>query len=81
MIAPDYDPRGTCREGYQGILCTDCEPGYSISGAFTCGVCPDYVQNGLRISALVIAATIVIVLMIRSTLNGALEKRNVTSIF
>ncbi len=81
MIPPDFDPRGTCSAGYQGILCSDCQAGYSITGSFECSKCPEYIQNIMRLTALILAAVIVVVFMIRSTLNGALEKKNVTSIF
>jgi hypothetical protein len=29
IIPPDYDPQGTCAEYYNGVLCGDCESGYS----------------------------------------------------
>lgn len=36
MIAPDYNPIGSCLTGYQGILCTDCAIGYSRKGDYEC---------------------------------------------
>jgi hypothetical protein len=36
ILAPNYDPKGECREGYNGILCADCEPEYSRSSSFDC---------------------------------------------
>ena len=81
MVAPDYNPDGSCATGYQGILCASCQPGYSITGSFTCSLCPNETANVIRLSGILIAAIIIVVFMIRSTLNGALEVRNVTSIY
>jgi|LauGreDrversion4_2_1035121.scaffolds.fasta_scaffold533483_1 hypothetical protein len=36
MIEPNMVPTGECEIGYQGILCSDCAPNYSRSGAFVC---------------------------------------------
>eukprot|EP00347_Sterkiella_histriomuscorum_P008156 403346168 len=81
MIPPENNPQGSCRESYFGILCSDCETGYSRTGNFECSPCPDKTQNVLRIIAIIIAMIAVIVFLIRSTLNGAAETKNVTSVF
>lgn len=39
MVAPNYDPKGSCDEGYQGILCADCKPGYDRFRDFQCQSC------------------------------------------
>lgn len=81
MIAPYNDPQGTCLIGYQGILCADCEPGYSTSSAYKCNKCPEFTTNVFRISAIFVAAIVVLSIMIRSTLKGAGNVKNVTSVF
>ena len=81
MIAPKMEATGSCDEGYGGILCTNCAIGYSRSGDFNCEMCPAKAANALRLIGIMILAIGVVVLMIRSTLKGAHQKRNVTSIF
>jgi len=36
MNPPNLNPIGDCDTGYQGILCSDCQPNYSRSGEFKC---------------------------------------------
>ena len=31
MIPPENNPKGSCAEGYRGVLCTDCKTGYTRS--------------------------------------------------
>jgi len=81
MIAPDYNPMGSCEIGYEGILCTECKPGYSRSGDFKCGKCPEKVSNIIRLVFIFIIAIGIMVFVIRSTLAGARQRNNVTSIF
>ncbi|CDW88760.1 UNKNOWN [Stylonychia lemnae] len=81
MVPPQNDPQGQCYTGYAGILCTDCNPGYSLTGSFQCAKCPEYAQNVLRILAILIVGVVVIAFMIRSTLQGAADVKNITSVF
>ncbi|CDW85402.1 UNKNOWN [Stylonychia lemnae] len=81
LVSPQNDPKGSCYTGYDGILCTDCDPGYSVTGSFQCGKCPEYAQNVFRIVAILIVGVVVIVFMIRSTLQGAADVKNITSVF
>lgn len=82
MIAPDYNPQGTCAPGYNGILCANCDKGYSISTSkFECNVCPDYTTNAFRITAIFFACIVIVVFLIRSTLRGAADSKNVISVF
>ncbi|CDW88401.1 UNKNOWN [Stylonychia lemnae] len=81
MIAPEYNPQGSCITGYAGALCTDCQAGYSRSSAFECGKCPEYTQNFFRIIFIGIGMAIVVVFMIRSTLKGAGDLKSITSVF
>jgi hypothetical protein len=77
----DYSATGECAEGYQGVLCADCQVGYSRTGTYVCSVCPDPIWNVIRIIAIMGFTVGLIVFMIRSTLAGAVEKKNVTSIY
>lgn len=81
MIAPDYNPMGDCYTGYQGILCTDCKIGYSRTNDYECSACPEKATNVVRITGILILAIILVVFMIRSTLAGAKDQNNVTSIY
>ncbi|CDW82348.1 UNKNOWN [Stylonychia lemnae] len=81
MVPPQNDPQGQCYTGYAGILCADCNPGYSVTGAFQCGKCPEYAQNIFRIVAIILVGIVVIILLIRSTLQGAADVKNITSVF
>ncbi|CDW74640.1 UNKNOWN [Stylonychia lemnae] len=81
MIPPQNNPQGSCLSGYNGILCADCIVGYSRTGTFECGKCPEYGQNLFRIIAIILVAIIVIIFLIRSTLNGAADVKNTTSVF
>lgn len=82
MIAPDYNPQGTCANGYHGILCANCKRGYSISTTkFECNLCPEYSVNIVRIIGILAVAIIAIVFMIRATLKGAADVKNKTSVF
>jgi hypothetical protein len=81
MIPPNFNKIGECRDGYTGILCADCFPNYSRSGSFECQKCPEKTSNILKIIAILLIFTGVLIFMIRSTLNGASERRNITSVF
>jgi len=81
MIPPTYDPKGSCAAGYEGILCSTCSVGYSRNGEFKCDLCPDPTVNIVRLVFIFIIVAGVIIFMIRSTLAGAHQKNNVTSIF
>jgi len=82
-ISPDngYSATGECAAGYQGVLCADCKVGYSRTGTYVCSPCPNPVWNVIRIVMIILFAASLIVFMIRSTLAGAVEKKNVTSIY
>jgi hypothetical protein len=40
MIPPMNDPKGSCADGYQGIMCADCKEGYTRSREYQCSKCP-----------------------------------------
>ena len=81
MQPPDYNPQGDCAEPYQGILCASCEPGFTISADYKCSRCPPLGTNTIRLIGIFITVIILVVMLIRSTLQGAAEKKNVTSIY
>jgi hypothetical protein len=81
MIAPDYNPNGSYATGYYGILCSSCIPDYSNTSTFFCSLCSNETANILRLSGILVAAVILVVFVIMSALKGALEVRNVTSIY
>ncbi|CDW91326.1 UNKNOWN [Stylonychia lemnae] len=81
MIPPLNNPLGECLLGYQGILCADCQRGYSRDGDYKCSLCPNRGLNILRLIALFIGAVTLVVFMIRQTLKGAKDMNNVTSIY
>ena len=71
MVAPDNNPRGSCSTGYQGILCSDCAAGFSRVNKYDCAQCPDKVNNLLRMIGILIGVIFLLVLMVKSTLDGA----------
>eukprot|EP00347_Sterkiella_histriomuscorum_P011011 403374086 len=81
MVEPNNNPIGDCAQGYQGVICNDCMVGYSRTGENKCGQCPDFTINIVRLIFIIIAIILLIIFLIRSTLQGALNKRNITNIF
>jgi len=81
IMAPEYNPKGECAEAYEGVLCSMCEVGYSKTGNFECGLCPEKTTNIVRLGLIGVAAVIAVVYLVRSTLNGAKDEKNVTSIY
>ena len=63
------------------MLCADCREGYSRNADYECNKCPKPIPNIIRLSVIFVLAILVIVFLIRSTLNGAKDKKNVTSIY
>lgn len=68
------DPLGQCDTGYKGILCNDCDSGYSRSG-LDCNLCPSFVWNIVIFCALIIGLLLVIMFIVRSTLGGIETKK------
>ena len=81
MNAPENNLTGRCKEGFQGVLCTDCEVEYSRTGIFDCDRCPNPVWNVVRIIVLLIILLVAVAIIIRSTLLGAFERKNYLSVF
>ena len=81
FVEPDWEPTGKCATGYQGILCGDCEVGFSRTKDFQCSRCPDQTMNIIRISLIMVVVLICLIIIIKSTLDGALIKKNLQSIY
>ena len=75
------DNLGTCEEGYQGVLCSDCRHGYARSGEDQWLKCANPFVNFIRLLLLTSAILIWNIIMIKSTLSGALERKDVQSIY
>lgn len=56
-------------------------PGYSLTGLAKCGKCPELVSNIVKLVGVVIAVGTLFVLMVRSTIAGASQAKNNTSIY
>mmetsp|Transcript_20833 Transcript_20833/g.19878 ORF Transcript_20833/g.19878 Transcript_20833/m.19878 type:complete len:352 (-) Transcript_20833:1622-2677(-) len=78
---PSYNPKGDCLYPYKGVLCTICEPGYSSTGTFECSACPEHGKNAVRLFFIGVAAILAVVYLVRSTMKGAKDERNITSVF
>lgn len=60
---------GACETGYQGVLCVDCQIGYSRTGSsYECSACPDNGVNAVRLIGLFFIIIIALSLLIRSNL-------------
>ena len=76
----ETDPIGQCDTGYTGILCADCQQGFSRAGQ-TCSECPDFAINILLFCALLFALILGIAFMVRSTLGGVETKKPLHQVF
>lgn len=79
---PENNSLGACADGYQGILCADCKIGYSRTGSsYKCSICPTVASNVIRMIGLFFIMIIGIIFLIRSNMQGALQKKNYLSVF
>lgn len=74
MQPPNNNPVGDCREGFYGVLCSACMPGFSRSGIFNCLHCPNQYANLLRILGILFVLAAVVIFMVKSTLDSATRK-------
>eukprot|EP00347_Sterkiella_histriomuscorum_P016375 403353429 len=81
MLSPNFNPKGDCYEGYQGILCADCQNDFSRAGEFQCQKCPANELNVVRLFFTLLGVLLLLILMIRSTLMSAHDKTNIANIF
>lgn len=61
---------GTCAPGYQGVLCSECSPGYisSSTGILECARCPPYEETVTRIIIAVLIGILIAIVVIASVL-------------
>jgi hypothetical protein len=72
---------GLCaiEEGYYGVLCSACLPGFKRSGVFECDRCQNIEPYLIAIAFLLIIVGICI--LIKSTIDGAAKANNTHSVF
>lgn len=79
---PTNDPKGDCAEGYEGILCSDCEFGYSRQGSnFLCARCPPVKSNIIRLIGLFVVLILALIILIRSNLRSASKEKSNFTVF
>lgn len=67
--APPYpDPKGNCSVGNRGILCAECEPGFSLTGLAKCGKCPELISNVVKMVGIMFLVIFLFTFMVRSTI-------------
>ena len=74
-VSPTNNNLGECFTGYQGILWGDWQVGFSKTSNYQWDKCPDPTWNVIRLLMMFIAVVIGIVIIIRSTLAGALQRK------
>ena len=75
------DNTGNCSEGYSGKLCADCQVEYSRAGKHQCSKCPNPFVNVIRLIFITIGYLVWLVIMVKSTLSGALNKKDIQSVY
>jgi predicted outer membrane repeat protein len=80
-VYPDYNNLGEWFTGYDGVLCSEWEIGYSRTGTYEWSKWPDPVWNIIQIILILMAVILGIAIMVRSTLAGALQRKNIQSVY
>ena len=80
-VSPSNNKLGEWFTGYQGVLWADWQPGFSRISDYKCGAWPNAVWNIIRLLLICLAVIIVFVITIRSTLAGALQRKNIQSVY
>ena len=80
-VSPSNNKLGEWFTGYQGTLWADWTVNFSKTSNYKCEQWPNYVWNIVKLFLVFIGAIIGIVLIVRSTLAGALQKKNVQSVY
>ena len=75
------DNTGNCSQGYTGKLWADCQVNFSRSGSYQCSKCPNTAINIIRLLLIAIGYIIWLVIMVKSTLSGALNKKDIQSVY
>ena len=77
----ESDYLGTCREGYEGIMCSSCIGGYIKSLNGNCSVCPSQSSRILLILVLVGVIIIFCMVLIKTTIRSAFSSKELYSIY
>ena len=80
-VPPSNNKLGEWFTGYQGTLWAEWAVNFSKSSNYKWEKCPDLTWNIIRLFLIFLAIIIGIVIIVRSTLTGALQKKNVQSIY
>jgi len=80
-VDPTWNPLGECATGYSGVLCAECESGYSLTGLAKCAKCPEMTGNLVKLIGMMILVICLFSFMVRSTLIGAAQPKNNTSVY
>ena len=77
----DGNPTGLCdvENGYHGVICASCMPGFKRKSKFECQRC--YKYEGLYIAAVLIIAVVALTLAVRAVLKSSILEDNVQSVF
>ncbi len=79
--SPDEAEQGECAKGYRGVLCGQCESGYSRDSQFQCASCPEPWKNILLLSVFFLLTVAALVLLVKYTLKSAKEEKSPFSIY
>ena len=81
-VSPSNNNLGECFTGYQGIIWGDWQVGFSKTSNYQWDRCPDPTWNIIRLLLVFIAVVIgIVIIIIRSTLAGALQRKNIQSVY
>ena len=80
-VSPSNNKLGEWFEGYQGVLWADWAANFSKTSSYKWGKCPNPTWNIIRLLLIFLAIIIGIILIVRSTLSGALQKKNLQSVY
>jgi len=73
--------QGICNVGYHGIVCGVCDEGYSKTGDFECGKCPEMKSNVIKIVFIGIFVVLVVVALVFSTFSSAGKAKSGYSVY
>ena len=77
--AEDYI--GTCSEGYYGIMCSSCSPGYTKSSTGYCSLCPSQALNIVILLFIIVVVLFFCIILIKTTIKSAFSHKELYSIY
>lgn len=78
---PYINYQGNCEKGYTGNKCQGCDEGYSRSSKNVCGECPSKELNSLRIAGIFVLAVIMIIIMVKTSMDSAYKPKALHSVY